>query len=89
MRTKVQQKMHICKQNCGKFIFNAILFANGLHYATVLSGELLKQSFEFFYENNCLFSKAASEGTTVSLNARARPAHIQKAEPFFKNASGR
>ena len=42
MRTKVQQKMHICKQNCGKFIFNAILFANGLHYATVLSGELLK-----------------------------------------------
>ena len=30
---KVQQKMHICKQNCGKFIFNAILLANGLHYA--------------------------------------------------------
>ena len=32
--------MHICKQNCGKFIFNAILCANGLHYATVASGEL-------------------------------------------------
>ena len=32
--------MHICKQNCGKFIFNAILFANGLQYATVASGEL-------------------------------------------------
>ena len=29
--------MHICKQNCGKFIFNAILCANGLYYATVLS----------------------------------------------------
>ena len=27
-------------------------------------------SLSFFYENNCLFSKAASEGTTVSLNAR-------------------
>ena len=32
--------MHICKQNCGKFTFNAILCANGLHYATVASGEL-------------------------------------------------
>lgn len=27
--------MHICKQNCGKFTFDAILKANELHYAIV------------------------------------------------------
>ena len=37
----------------------------GLHFATVLSGGIAKSnSLSFFYENNCLFSKAASEGTT-------------------------
>ena len=51
--------MHICKQNGGKFIFNAILFANGLHYATVLS----RWAREFTNEVGAL------EGTTVSLNA--------------------
>ena len=51
--------MHICKQNGGKFIFNAILFANGLHYATVLS----RWASEFANEVGAL------EGTTVSLNA--------------------
>ena len=51
--------MHICKQNCGKFIFNAILFANGLHYATVLS----RWASEFANEVGVL------EGTTVSLIA--------------------
>ena len=51
--------MHICKQNGGKFIFNAILFANGLHYATVAS----RWAREFTNEVGAL------EGTTVSLNA--------------------
>jgi hypothetical protein len=33
---KVQQKMHISKQNDRKFTFNAILSARGLHNVAVL-----------------------------------------------------
>ena len=38
---KVQQKMHICNKIARKFTFVCDFIANGLHYATVLSGELL------------------------------------------------
>ena len=59
---KVQQKMHICKNFAQKFTFECKIFANGLHNATVLSGE-------------CAFAQAASEGTTVSLFAGAKPSN--------------
>ena len=40
---KVQQKMHICKKIARKFTFRCDFLANGLHWATVASGELLAE----------------------------------------------
>ena len=68
---KVQQKMHICKNFAQKFTFECKIFANGLHNATVLSGECASQ--------------AASEGTTVSLFAGAKPSNgLCIMRPYFR-----
>ena len=69
---KVQQKMHICKNFAQKFTFESKINANGLHNATVLSGECVNNSFELSSEIRMLFTQAASEGTTVSHYARAK-----------------
>ena len=61
---EVQQKMNICNKIARKFTFECDFVTNGLHYATVASGELLKRA-----------SEAASEGTTGRL-MRGRSPHI-------------
>ena len=51
----------ITKKNAESCTFNVFFLVIGLRRVAVASGELLKK---------CLFSKAASEGTTLSLYAR-------------------
>ena len=41
---KVRKKMHICKQNCGKFTFDAILKANRLFPADFTQQDAVKQA---------------------------------------------
>ena len=52
-----------------KVYFLCDFFAYGLHLANVLSGECVNGFFERGEQNP--FTQAASEGTIVSLNARA------------------
>ena len=65
IQARLRMSWWIAMTKCNRFFAHIVsVLQYGLHFATVLSGELLKAIVWVFYENNCLFSKAASEGTT-------------------------
>ena len=71
---KVQQKMHICKKIARKFTFKCDFLANGLHTGSPTKFNLWGVICDRTFEEGPALAGGVTEGTTVSLNARAEPA---------------